>query len=143
MALGTASITATFAQTSDTTTPPATTPACPAGGWHHHRHGSILTADEVAQLKKAHDAAIAANGTLQTEQASLKSQFQALRAEGKSATPAEWQALHQQKEDFKAKLRSAELAIDPTLSPIFAKLDAARSHQHHHTDSAASTAPAT
>ena len=128
LALATASVTATFAQTTATTT----APTCSAGG--HHHHDSILTAAEKAQLKKAHEEALAANGTLQTEQASLKQQFETIKTEGATATQAEWQTLHQQKHDFKAKLRAAELTLDPTLAPIFTKLDAAHQHGHHHSD---------
>jgi multidrug resistance efflux pump len=107
LALATASVTATFAQT---TTPPT----CSAGG--HHHHDSVLTADEQAQLKTAHDAALAANP-------SLKQQFEALKG-NTSATKADWKAL-------KAQLRAAELAADPTLAPIFAKLEAAHKNWHH------------
>jgi hypothetical protein len=129
LALGTASVTATFAQTVNTGTTTPTAPTCSAGGWHHHHHDdSVLTATEKAQLKKAHEAALAANGTLQTEQTNLKQQFETLKGAGSSATQAQWQALHQQKEAFHKDLKAAELLIDPTLAPIFAKLEAA----HHH-----------
>ena len=125
LALGTASVTATFAQTTNT----APAPTCTAGGWHHH--GSVLTADEMAQLKKAHDAAIAANGSFKTTEDNLKQQFETLKGQGDSATQDQWQALHQQEKDFHQQLRAAELLIDPTLAPIFAKLDAAHQHWHH------------
>jgi hypothetical protein len=132
LALGTAGVTASFAQTTTTSTSTTTpAPTCTAGGRHRHHHESVLTSDEKAQLKKAHDAAIAANGALQTEQASLKQQFETLKSEGDSATKDQWQALHQQASAFHAQLRSAELLIDPTLTPVFAKLDAARQQWHH------------
>jgi hypothetical protein len=134
LALGIASVTASFAQTSTTpatATPPATTaPTCTAGERHHHHHHSVLTADEKAQLKKAKAAALAGSGTLQTEQAALKQQFETLRSQGSTATTDQWKALHQQASDFHAKLRSAELLVDPTLAPVFAKLDAHK-HGHH------------
>ncbi len=128
LALGSAGMPAIFAQTTPTNDTAPTTTA-PSPGWHHH--DSVLTSDERAQLKKAHDAALAANGTLQTQEASLRQQFETLKSEGANATKDQWQALHQQESDFHAKLRSAELLVDPTLSPIFAKLDAAHSHSHH------------
>jgi len=118
LVLGTASATATFAQS--TNTPSTTAPTCPAGGCHHH-HDSVLTADERAQLKKAKEAVFAANP-------SLKQQFETLKSQGKDgATKDQWQSLHQQ-------LRAAELNIDPTLAPIFAKLDAAHQNWHHHSE---------
>ena len=127
LALGTASVTATFADDTTTTT---TAPTCTAGG--HHHHDSVLTDAEKAQLKTAHDAALAANPSLQTEQDNLKQQFETLKGEGKDgATKDQWQALHEQKQAFEVKLHAAELAIDPTLAPIFAKLEAAHKDRHH------------
>jgi hypothetical protein len=130
LALGTAGVTATFAQTTNTSTstPPAT---CTAGGWHHHHGESVLTAAERAQLKQAKEKALASNGTLQTEEANLKQQFQTLK--GSNATKAQWQAFHQQKEAYHKDLKAAELLADPTLAPIFQKLEAA--HQGHHQSS--------
>jgi seryl-tRNA synthetase len=128
LALGSVSATVAFAQT--TNTPSTTAPTCSAGGFHHH--DSVLTADEKAQLKKAHKAALAANPSLQSEQASLKQQFETLKSQGKdSTTKDQWKALHEQAHTFHQNLRTAELSIDPTLAPIFAKLDAARKHWHH------------
>lgn len=132
LALGTASVTATFAQTD---TNAATNPTPPSGGWHHHHHhNSVLTADEKAELKTAREQAFAANGTLKTDADNLRQQFKTLRSEGKGvATKAQWQALHQQKVAFRQQLRSAELSINPNLAPIFAKLEAAHKawHQQH------------
>jgi len=130
LALGTAGVTASFAQTTTTATP--TPPTYSPGGWHYHHHReSVLTAAERAQLKKAKEQALAANGTLRTEQASLKQQFETLKSS--SATQAQWEAFHQQKETYRKDLKAAELLIDPTLAPIFTKLEAA--HQRHHPSS--------
>jgi len=138
LAMGAATVTATFAQT--TNTPSTTAPTDLAGdGWHHHHHGHVLTPTEWAQLKKAKEQALASNGTLQSEEASLKQQFQTLKSEGSSATQAQWQALHQQKETFHQNLRAAELAVDPALAPIFAKLQAAHKNWHHHDQSTTTT----
>jgi hypothetical protein len=127
LALGTASATATFAQTTPTTTTP---PTCSAKGQRHH--DPILTADEKAQVKKARDAALAADPSLQTERDSLKQQFETLKGQGKDgATKDQWQALREQRVAFEVKLHAAELAIDPTLAPIFAKVEAARKNWHH------------
>jgi len=128
LALGSASATAAFAQT--TTPPPPTAPTSSAGG--HHHHPNVLTADEKAQLKKAREAAFAADSSLQTERDNLKQQFESLKAEGKGgATKDQWKALREQGLDFHQKLKAAELGIDPTLAPIFAKLEAARKNWHH------------
>jgi hypothetical protein len=134
LALGTAGVTATFADTASTTTAPTCTAGC------HKHHASVLTTDEVAQLKAAHDAALAlpANSALQTEEANLKAQFETLKGEGKGvATKAQWHALREQARTFHENLKAAELAIDPTLAPIFAKLEAAHTHWHHSADSSA------
>ena len=109
LALGTAGVTASFADDSTTSTTP---PTCSGGCWHHHRH-SVLTSAEKAELKTARKTALADNP-------SLKQQFEALKG-NPNATKADWQAL-------KAQVRAAELAVDPNLAPIFAKLAAA----HHH-----------
>jgi hypothetical protein len=128
LALGTATITAGFAQT--TNTPSTNAPTCSMGGWHHHHHESVLTAAEKAELKTAKTQALASNGTLQTQEAALKAQFATLKSEGDSATKADWQALHQQAETFHKNLKAAELLVDPNLAPVFAKLEAA--HQNWH-----------
>jgi hypothetical protein len=131
LALGTAGVTTAFAQTTNTT-PSTTAPTCTGGGWHHKHHGeSVLTAAEKAQLKKAKEQALAANGSLETEHASLKQQFEALKSQGSNATADQWKALHEQKKAFHAKLKSAELLVDPTLAPIFQKLEAAHKGHHH------------
>jgi hypothetical protein len=123
LALGTASVTATFAQTTDA--PPTSS----AKGMHHH--DSVLSADEKAQLKKARDAAFAADPSLQTEHDNLKQQFENLKGQGDSASKDDRKALHEQGRAFHEKLQAAELKIDPTLGPIFAKLEAARKDWHH------------
>jgi hypothetical protein len=136
LTLGTAGVTATFAQT--TTTPdtapsstPSTTP--PNESRHHHHHDSVLSETEKAQLKAAKEKALASNTTLQSQEAALKQQKDTLKAANPPATKDQWEAFHQQKEQFHQSLRAAELQADPTLSPIFAKLDAAHQGHHHST----------
>jgi len=137
LALGTTGVTATFAQT--TNAPTTTPPTCTAGGWHHH-HDRVLSAAEKAELKKDREAALAANGTLQSQQAALKQQFETLKSEGASATPTERQALHQQKEAYHQSLKAEILLIDPNAQAIFTKLEAAHKG-HHHSGGSATTAP--
>ena len=130
IALGSAGVSATFAQT--TTSSTSTTPPVTSGGsCHHHDRFSVLTAAERAQLKSAHNAALAANPSLKTAQDNVKQQFQALMADKATATPDQWKAVHEQAHAFRSNLRSAELLIDPTLAPIFAKIDAAKQSHHH------------
>jgi hypothetical protein len=105
LALATASVTATFAQTTPTTTPAA--PTYSAGG--EHQHGSVL----------------------KTDADNLKQQFAALKSKGDSATPDEKTALHAQAREFHQKLQAAELKLDPTLAPVLAKLNAMHNHGHH------------
>jgi hypothetical protein len=133
LALGTAGVTATFAQTTTTTTPPADTDGgCHHHGWGHH-HDSVLSATEKAQLKKAKETALAANPSLKTQHDALKAQFEALKSANPPATKEQFQALRQQAEQLHQQMRTAELAADPTLGPVFAKLDAAhKGHGHHH-----------
>lgn len=133
LALATASVTATFAQTTSTTTPAA--PTCTAGGGHHH--GSVLTAAEKAQLKTARDEAFATDPSLKADEDTLKQQFESLKSAGDSATVDQKNALHAQARDFHQKLQAAELKLDPTLAPVFAKLQAAHKHGHHHDSSSA------
>jgi hypothetical protein len=130
LALGTASATAIFADSTSTTSTTTTAPTCSAGG--HHHLGSVLTADEITQLKTAHDTAIANNSSLKTQEDNVKAQFETLKGEGKGvATKDQWQALHEQARTFHQNLKAAELAVDPTLAPIFAKLEAAHQNWHH------------
>jgi hypothetical protein len=102
---------------------------------------SVLTDTEKAELKKDHQAVIAANGTFQTTEASLKQQFQTLKSAGSSATPAQWQALHQQKEAFHKDVKAAILQIDPNAQAIFTKLEAAHKGHHHHFDGTSTSTP--
>ena len=140
LALGTAGVTATFAQT--TNAPTTTAPTCSAGGWHHHHgFGNVLTSAEKAELKKDREAVIAANGTFQTTEASLKQQRETLKSEGSSATPAEWQALHQQKVAFHKDVKAAILQIDPNAQAIFTKLEAAHKGHHHFDGGTSTTTP--
>ncbi len=132
VALGTAGVTASLAQT---TPAPTTTPATPAEttGPKHHHHHSILTADERTQLKQAREIAFAADPSLKTEGESLKAKFHALKSQSPSAPKNDWAALRTQGQAYHTKLRAAELKADPNLAPVFTKIDTARAqHGHHH-----------
>jgi len=125
VALGMASATASFADTTSTTT---TTPPPGGGGWQHHMD-KILTPAEQTELKNAHDAVMATNPALKTQEASLQQQRETLK--NGTATDAQKQALFTQMHQFHQDLQTAELKVDANLAPIFAKLAAAHKGWHH------------
>jgi Spy/CpxP family protein refolding chaperone len=92
------------------------------GGWQHHGM-NFLTDAEKAELKKAHDAAIAADPSLATQEEANR---QAMEAAHESDTPptddqkAQWHA-------FRDKMDAAMVKADPAVAPILAKIKA-----HHH-----------
>jgi Spy/CpxP family protein refolding chaperone len=136
LALGSVTATAAFAQT------PATAPSTPPAGGHDGKHhfGADLTDAQKTELKNAHDAVLANNPDLAAEEASLKTQHEALQSG--TATDAQKQALFTQFHDFHTKLQAAELKIDPNLAPIFAKLEADHKGWKHGQGQAPAPAPA-
>ncbi len=79
----------------------------------------------MTRLQKVRAQVLAANPDLKTEEEKLKAMHDAqasmlsVTPEQKNAAFAEWKA-------YQKKMRAAMLKIDPTLSPLFAKLDTAR-----------------
>lgn len=107
-----------FTHAQDANTPPAGGPP-PGGPGGHHHDMAFLTDAQKAELKKAHDAAIAANPDLGKQEEQLRSQMQ-------PGTPP----TDEQKEQFKAfrdKMDQAMIAADPNVAPIIAEIKA-----HHH-----------
>ncbi len=89
---------------------------------------SAIDNDDMTRLVKVREQVLATHPDLKAEEEKLKTMHDAAKsqnppptAEQKSAAIAEWKA-------YQKKMRAAMLEIDPTLSPIFAKLDA--SHKH-------------
>ncbi len=86
---------------------------------------SVLDNDETVHLQKVREQVLAANPDLKAEEEKLKTMHDSAAnqppptPEQKNAMFAEWKA-------YQKKMRAAILAIDPTLAPVFAKLDAAR-----------------
>src|SRR5271155_1264957 len=122
LTLGAALTCPSFAQPADSTNAPP--PGGPPDGGFHHDHGmGFLTDAEKAELKKAHDAAIAADPSLATEE---KANWDAMKAAHESGTPptddqkAAWKAFHE-------KMDAAMIKADPNVAPIIAKIQA-----HHH-----------
>jgi hypothetical protein len=87
--------------------------------------------DQKAELKKAHDAALAANPDLAKEDA-------AMQAAHDSGTPPTDDQKAQFK-DFRKKMDAAMVAADPNVAPILAEL---KKH-HHHGDGPPPAPPAT
>jgi len=79
----------------------------------------FLTDAEKAELQKAHDAAIAADPSLKTDEDAMKAAHQA-GTPPSDADKAQWMAFHQ-------KMDAAMIAADPDVAPIIAKIKA-----HHH-----------
>jgi hypothetical protein len=88
---------------------------------------SALDNDEMVQLQKARTQVLSANPDLKAEEERLKTMHDAAQkqppatADQKNAMFAEWKA-------YQKKMRADMLQLDPTLGPIFAKLDNARKH---------------
>jgi carboxylesterase type B len=91
-----------------------------------------LDNDEMVHLQQVRAEVLTQNPDLKTEEDKLKAMHDSAAAasetpDQRSAAFAEWKA-------YREKMRAAMLKIDPTLAPVFAKLDKIRKH-------AAATAP--
>lgn len=104
-------------------TPPPGTPEPPAGEKKHgDKRMGFLTEDEKAELKKAHDAALASDPTLKAEGDDLMKQREAM----KDATPDQRKALMEKAKAHEQKLHEAMLKTDPAVGPILDKMAARR-----------------
>ena len=88
----------------------------------------ILDNDEMTRLQNVRAQVLTANPDLKTEEEKLKALHESAQnqvppptAEQRNAMFAEWKA-------YQKKMRATMLKIDPTLGPLFAKLDEARKH---------------
>ncbi len=90
----------------------------------HHAFNKILTPAERQQLETAKKAVLEANPDLKKQAEDLRAERKTLRADG-NATPDQKQALMEKWMAFEESLRAPELKQDPTLQPIFDKIDAA------------------
>jgi hypothetical protein len=110
-----------FLAKADDSTPPSGPPPGGAPGGHHEHHDlSFLTEDQKAELKKDHDAVLAADPSLATEEQSLKAAHQ-------PGTPPTEEEMEQMKA-FHDKVEAAMIKIDPAVAPIIAEIKA------HHKD---------
>jgi hypothetical protein len=87
---------------------------------------SILDNDEMQQLKKAREKVLAANPDLKTEEEKLKALHDSAQSQNPPPTAAQRNAMFAEWKTYQKKVRAAMLKVDPTLAPIFAKLDSAR-----------------
>ena len=82
----------------------------------------LLDHDEMTELNRARDKVFETNPDLKAENEKLKAMHDASAtptADQRNAAFAEWKA-------YQKKMRGEMLKVDPTLGPIFAKIDAAR-----------------
>lgn len=82
----------------------------------------LLDQDEMTQLKHAREKVFETNPALKAENDRLKEMHDSSTtptAEQRNAAFAEWKS-------YQKQMRAAMLKVDPTLGPIFAKIDAAR-----------------
>jgi hypothetical protein len=84
---------------------------------------NFLTDAQKQELKAAHDAAVAADPTLGTEEQSLKSEMEAAHEAG--GPPSD--DLKQQMHAFRDKMDAAMIKADANVAPIIAEIKA-----HHH-----------
>jgi hypothetical protein len=83
-----------------------------------------LTDAEKAELKKDHDAVLAADPTLGAEEKKNMEAMQAARESGEKPTEDEMAAMKATHE----KIDAAMIKLDPAVAPILAKIKA---HHHH------------
>ena len=100
---------------SSTNTPPNGGP-----GGHHHHGFDFLTEAQKAELKAAHDKAIAANPSLATQEQQMKADHVA----GQKPTADQIAAF----KAFRQQMDAAMIAADANVAPILAEIKA---HHHH------------
>ena len=113
------------AQTSTSTETPSGPP--PGGEGHHHGGGpdfKFLTDAEKAELKKAHDAAEAANPDLFKQEEAF---HQKMHAAHEAGTPPD-QNDFQQMKTLRDQIDAAMIKADPAVAPIIEKIKAHHPH---------------
>jgi hypothetical protein len=89
---------------------------------------SILDNDEMMQLQKVREQVLGANPDLKAEEEKLKALHASAQAQNPPPTADQRNAAFAEWKAYQTKVRAEMLKVDPTLSPIFAKLDSARKH---------------
>jgi Spy/CpxP family protein refolding chaperone len=113
------------AQTSTSTETPS---GPPPGGEGGHHHGGpdfkFLTADEKAELKKAHDAAATANPDLFKQDEEM---HQKMRAAHEAGTPPDSSTMEEAK-TLRDQVDAAMIKADPAVAPVIEKIKAHHPH---------------
>ena len=88
----------------------------------------ILDNDEMMQLQKAREQVLGANPDLKAEEEKLKALHDSVQSQVPPPTADQRNAMFAEWKSYQKTMRAAMLKIDPTLAPLFAKLDSARKH---------------
>jgi hypothetical protein len=86
----------------------------------------MLDNDERMQLDKARQQVLATDPELKTETEHLKSLHDSAANQNPPASPEQRNAMFAEWKAYQKKMRAAMLQVDPTLGPLFAKIDHAR-----------------
>jgi Spy/CpxP family protein refolding chaperone len=103
--------------------PPPPPPGEGGGPGGHHHDLNFLTDTEKAELKKAHDAAIAADPSLAQQEKANQEAMEKAHQSGQPPTEEERTAF----KAFRDKMDAAMIKADPAVAPIIEKIKA-----HHH-----------
>jgi len=98
--------------------PTGSTSAPPPGG--HHPGMDSLTESEKQEMHKAHDAALAANPSLGTEEQGMRDQMKTAHDSGQPPSDDLKAKMHA----FRDKMDAAMIQADANVAPIIAKLKA-------------------
>jgi Spy/CpxP family protein refolding chaperone len=125
LTLGAALACPSMIQAQDSTNAPPSGPPPGGGGWGGGHHMDFLTDAQKAELKKAHDAAIAADPSLETEGKDLMEKMKAAHDSGEPMS----EDLKEEGKAFHEKMDAAMVKADPDVAPVLAEIKA---HHHHH-----------
>ena len=89
----------------------------------------MLDNDERVQLKKAHDEVMATHPDLKAEEEKLREMHDSAGNEAAPPSQDKRNAMFSEWKTYRQEMRAEMLKVDPTLAPIFAKLDRARRHE--------------
>jgi predicted nucleic acid-binding Zn-ribbon protein len=82
----------------------------------------------MVHLKSVREQVLAAHPDLQAEADKLKIAHDAMQAQNPPPTAEQINAAYAEWKDYQTKVRAEMLKIDPTLKPLFDKIDDARKH---------------
>jgi hypothetical protein len=89
---------------------------------------SLLDNDEMVQLKRARAQVLTAHPELKAEEEKLKTLHETFTQQNPPPTADQRNAAFAEWKDYQKSMRAEMLKIDPTLKPLFAKLDVSRKH---------------